>query len=87
MFCKARGIVIPVEIVDDIRPHHGDERLFFDRAKLQSLCKSCHDGLKQSNEKRGRDWLPDVNPVTGWPRDPMHPANRPRAWQPKARQP
>ena len=28
--------------LDHIRPHRGDPRLFWDRANLQGLCKSCH---------------------------------------------
>lgn len=33
----------PPTVVDHIRPHRGDERLAFDRANLQALCKPCHD--------------------------------------------
>ena len=40
-------------VADHIRPHRGDEELFWDRANLQCLCKSCHDGAKQSMERRG----------------------------------
>jgi 5-methylcytosine-specific restriction protein A len=29
--------------VDHIRPHRGEQSLFFDRANLQGLCKPCHD--------------------------------------------
>ena len=28
--------------VDHIKPHRGDRRLFFDRANLQPMCRSCH---------------------------------------------
>jgi 5-methylcytosine-specific restriction endonuclease McrA len=28
--------------VDHIRPHRGDEALFFDETNLQTLCKRCH---------------------------------------------
>lgn len=30
------------ECVDHIRPHKGDQELFWDPANLQSLCDSCH---------------------------------------------
>lgn len=30
-------------VVDHIRPHRGDERLFFDPANLMSMAKPCHD--------------------------------------------
>ncbi|NMA84113.1 MAG: HNH endonuclease [Epulopiscium sp.] len=29
--------------VDHIKPHKGNEDLFYDINNLQSLCKSCHD--------------------------------------------
>ncbi len=30
-------------VVDHIRPHRGDEALFFDPANLRSMAKPCHD--------------------------------------------
>lgn len=42
------------QLVADHRvPHRGDERLFWDEANLQCLCKLCHDSAKQSEERRG----------------------------------
>lgn len=38
-------------VCDHIKPHRGDERLFWDRANLQTLCKPCHDSLKQVEEQ------------------------------------
>jgi 5-methylcytosine-specific restriction protein A len=84
--CKARGLVVPAQVVDHIMQHNGDERLFFDPENLQSLCKPCHDKLKAGDERAGRTWSREVGP-DGWPLDPKHPANLPRAWQLKARQP
>jgi 5-methylcytosine-specific restriction endonuclease McrA len=40
--------------IDHIRPHRGDEALFWDEANLQVLCKQCHDGTKQRQERRER---------------------------------
>lgn len=40
-------------VVDHIKPHRGDEALFFDPENLQSLCKLCHDAAKQQLEKSG----------------------------------
>ena len=41
--------------VDHRRPHRGDERLFWARDNLQSLCKSpCHDKHKQALEQESR---------------------------------
>jgi 5-methylcytosine-specific restriction endonuclease McrA len=39
-------------VCDHIVPHRGDERLFWDDANLQTLCKPCHDRLKQIEERR-----------------------------------
>lgn len=33
--------------------HRGDKALFFDESNVQTLCKSCHDTVKQREEKRG----------------------------------
>lgn len=51
------------EVVDHIKPHKGNKRLFFDVRNLQSMTKSCHDKLKQSAEKGGKgfDQGCDVN--------------------------
>lgn len=38
-------------VADHVIPHRGDHALFW-FGKLQSLCKSCHDGKKQRAEKR-----------------------------------
>ena len=36
---------------DPVSPHRGDERLFWDEANLQCLCKDCHDRVKQAEER------------------------------------
>ena len=41
-------------VADHIRPHRGNDALFWDRNNIQCLCKSCHDGAKQSMERRGQ---------------------------------
>ncbi|MFZ5736322.1 MAG: HNH endonuclease [Pseudomonadota bacterium] len=38
-------------VCDHIKPHRGDERLFWDEGNLQTLCKSCHDSAKQAEEQ------------------------------------
>lgn len=40
-------------VADHIKPHRGDEQLFWDRGNLQCLCKGCHDRVKQAEERRG----------------------------------
>lgn len=59
-------MVIEAVIVDHIKPHKGDRTLFFDYDNTQSLCKTCHDGVKQRIEKSG-EFGCDVNGiVTNW---------------------
>ncbi|MBN7758973.1 HNH endonuclease [Nitratireductor aquimarinus] len=54
-------------VADHIKEHKGDERLFWDRDNLQSLCKHCHDSAKQSFEKTGRKRA--LIGLDGWPID------------------
>lgn len=53
--------------------HKGDERLFFNLANTESVCKTCHDGRIQREEERGYLVGSDE---TGRPVDPEHPWNR-----------
>jgi 5-methylcytosine-specific restriction protein A len=39
-------------VVDHIKPHRGDNALFWDKTNWQSLCGPCHNGRKQSLERR-----------------------------------
>jgi 5-methylcytosine-specific restriction protein A len=45
-------------ICDHVRPHRGDARMFWDETNLQTLCKPCHDTVKQAIEKN--------NPISNW---------------------
>jgi 5-methylcytosine-specific restriction protein A len=38
-------------VCDHVKPHRGDARLFWDETNLQTLCKPCHDRLKQAEEQ------------------------------------
>jgi 5-methylcytosine-specific restriction endonuclease McrA len=38
-------------VCDHVIPHRGDERLFWNPANLQCLCKACHDSRKQKLER------------------------------------
>lgn len=40
-------------IADHKQPHRGDPGLFWDPDNVQTLCKPCHDGRKQREERRG----------------------------------
>lgn len=48
-----RGKYVPGNVVDHIKPHKGDPRLFWDKTNRQTLTKECHDKFKQSEEKGG----------------------------------
>lgn len=50
-FCLEGETVTAADTVDHVRPHKGDEQLFFDPDNLQSLCKHCHDSAKQRIER------------------------------------
>jgi len=53
-FCQCpahTGEFVPAEVVDHIKPHRGDTRLFFNAQNLQSLSKACHDSWKQAHER------------------------------------
>lgn len=42
LHCQAEGRVTAACEVDHIRPHRGDERLFWDESNWQGLCKPHH---------------------------------------------
>ena len=71
--CKQQGRVTAASVVDHIKPHKGDRRLFWDRSNWQSLCKPHHDSTKQRMEKKGVVLGCDVD---GQPLDPQHRWNR-----------
>lgn len=52
-FCADLGLITNARIVDHIQPHKGDESLMFNADNLQSLCKSCHDKVKATIERKG----------------------------------
>ena len=83
--CEARGVTKLATVADHVIPHRGDDALF--RAgELQSLCKRCHDKLKQAEELHGYHSELDAS---GWPSDPRHPSNAgadPREGGPKSLQ-
>jgi 5-methylcytosine-specific restriction protein A len=41
--CAREGRATVATVVDHIIPHHGDSKLFWDRANWQPLCKMHHD--------------------------------------------
>ncbi|TPW28921.1 HNH endonuclease [Martelella alba] len=47
--CRRCGA--PAVVVDHIRPHRGNDDLFWDRANWQPLCRHCHNSAKQAEER------------------------------------
>ncbi len=52
-FCLEQGRTEAATVVDHIKPHKGNQELFFDSENLQSLCKIHHDAAKAKAENRG----------------------------------
>ncbi|MER9210060.1 HNH endonuclease signature motif containing protein [Mesorhizobium sp. M0771] len=42
----------PATVVDHIKPHRRDMRLFWSRSNWQPLCTPCHSSIKQARECR-----------------------------------
>lgn len=61
----------PATVVDHIKPHKGDRRLFWDVSNLQSLAASCHNGPKQSQECGGHGFMKGCD-GKGYPLHPGH---------------
>lgn len=75
--CRAThgNVLVPASIANHKVAHRGDRALFFCARNLESVCKPCHDGPIQREERRG--FSPAVD-GGGWPTDPRHRANRSR---------
>ena len=60
--------LVAATVVDHVKPHRGDERLFFDYENTQSLCEFHHNSTKQVMERGGTP-KPSFryNRKTGWP--------------------
>lgn len=50
VYCERQGRVTAGTVVDHIKPHRGDQDLFWDQRNWQTLCKPCHDTVKQAEE-------------------------------------
>lgn len=51
--CLEAGRYTKATVVDHIKPHRGDTKLFWDQDNWQALCKPCHDK---------KTWREDSNP-------------------------
>lgn len=64
VMCAKQARRVDAVVVDHIKPHKGDQSLFWDKANWQSLCKPHHDSTKQMQEN-GR--AVSVVGSDGWP--------------------
>jgi len=72
-YCQRRGRITTSTIVDHIIPHKNDLTLFWDESNWQPLCQSCHDEIKQRQEKGGAAPFSREVGRDGWPVDQAHP--------------
>lgn len=63
--CARAGRQTKATTVDHIKPHGGDDRLFWDQANWQSLCDTHHLVVKRRMEAGGPEPLA-IGP-DGWP--------------------
>ena len=54
--CKLRKFRPFATVVHHVKPHGGDEQLFFDPANLQALKKECHDRITATSASRSKGW-------------------------------
>ena len=50
--CLEAGRVTQATVVDHVKPHRGDKRLFWDESNWQPLCKPCHDRKTGAEDSR-----------------------------------
>ena len=60
VMCEADGRITLAQICDHIRPHKGNEVLFY-AGPFQSLCKLHHDSTKQRMENKPIEIGGDLN--------------------------
>jgi 5-methylcytosine-specific restriction endonuclease McrA len=65
VFCQQQGRAVTATELDHIKPHKGDESLFWDESNWQGLCRTHHDTTKARIERGGKDSACDVkgNPI------------------------
>lgn len=52
--CRKCGVLIqhpPDRVADHIEPHRGNPALFWSEENVATLCKPCHDRVKQAEEQ------------------------------------
>jgi|SRR6516162_612220 5-methylcytosine-specific restriction endonuclease McrA len=81
--CLAQGRSVTATVVDHVTPHKGDWNSF-KLGRLQSLCASCHNSVKQNVERHGFDRTIGAD---GMPIDKNHPCYRGTTRKPETEPP
>lgn len=71
--CSRQGIDKEATVIDHVVEHKGDYDLFWEPSNWQSLCPTCHSGLKRMQERHGYSQAAGVD---GMPIDRNHPWNK-----------
>jgi 5-methylcytosine-specific restriction protein A len=67
--CARQGIDTEATIIDHVVEHKGDYVKFWDSDNWQSLCATCHSGIKRMQERHGYSQACGVD---GFPIDDGH---------------
>ena len=51
VMCQDASMIEPATVVDHIKPHRGDQDLFWNQSNWQALCKSCHDRKTKTTDR------------------------------------
>jgi len=54
--CQSIGIIKQADVVDHIKPHKGNQKLFWDKKNWQPLCYSCHSRKTALEDSRFTSW-------------------------------
>src|SRR6266480_3518108 len=77
--CERDGKAYAAQLSHHVHPYsERSTELDFWFGPLESLCTDCHRLVHGKGALKGYET--DINPVTGWPDDPMHPANQNRSY-------
>ena len=49
--CRKQGKYVKATVMDHVKPHRGDEELFWDRSNWRALCKRCHDWKTMTEDR------------------------------------
>jgi len=71
-FCKKMGKITEATVADHITPISDDPKARLDPNNLQSLCKECHDTIKQRMESESYNQVG----LNGMPMSKDHPWNK-----------